>query len=37
MDNMGQNILSVLSLDQNLVETIAKLNMDWVLCDFDKD
>ena len=37
MDNMGQNILSVLSLDQNLVETIAKLNMDWVLRDFDKD
>ena len=36
MDNMGQTVLSILSLDQNLLETIAKFNMDWVVCNFDK-
>ena len=28
MDNMGQTVLSVLSFDQNLQETIVKFNMD---------
>ena len=27
-DNMGQTLLPVLSIDQNLLETIAKFNMD---------
>ena len=30
MDNMGQTVLSVLSLDQNLIETIAKFNIDQI-------
>ena len=37
MDNMGQTALSVLSLDQNLLETIAKFNIDRIVCDFGKD
>ena len=33
---MGQAVFSVLSLHQNLLETIAKFNIDRIVCDFDK-
>ena len=38
MNNIGQTVLSlsVSSLDQNLLETIAKFNIDRIICDFDK-
>ena len=35
--NMGETVLFVLSFDQNLLETITKFNIDWIVCDFDKD
>ena len=34
---MDQIIMSVLSLDQSLLESIAKFNIDQLLGDFDKD
>ena len=34
---MVQTELSVVSLDQNLLETIAKFDIDQIICDFDKD
>ena len=39
VDNMGQTVLSVYisSLNQNLLENIAKFNIDRIICDFDKD
>ena len=37
MDNMGQIVLSVLSLHQNLLETLqVKFNIDRSICDSDK-
>ena len=37
MDNMGQTVLSVLYLDQKLLEIVANFNIDPIICDFDKD
>ena len=37
MGNMGETVLFVLPFDQNLLETIIKFNIDWIVCDFDKD
>ena len=37
MDNMSQIVLFVLPFDQNLLETIAKFTMGWIICEFDKD
>ena len=37
MDNMSQIVLLVLPFDQNLLETIAKFTMGWIICEFDKD
>ena len=34
---MDQIIMSVLSLDQSLLEFIEKFNIDQLLGDFDKD
>ena len=37
MDNMSQIVLFILPFDQNLLETIAKFTMGWIICEFDKD
>ena len=36
MDNMGQTVLSVLSLSE-FARKIAKFNINQTICDFDKD
>ena len=36
MDNMGQTVLSVLSLSE-FARKIAKFNISQTMCDFDKD
>ena len=36
MDNMGQTVLSVLSLSE-FARKIAKFNINQTMCDFDKD
>ena len=36
MDNMGQTVLSVLSLSE-FARKIVKFNVNQTICDFDKD